>query len=111
MRGCRLPAFARAGQARTMADVKKKCRFSQSARLLFQERKGLPGASKMLFFSPFLYALDAGNSCPASLFFPKRLLFVVVGGFSAEPVPWLSGCRGSVDGFLRHCDRMATAVG
>jgi hypothetical protein len=58
-----------------------------------------------------LYALDAVNSCPASLFFPKRLLFVVVGEFSAVPVSWLSGCRGSVDGFLRHCDRMTAAIG
>jgi hypothetical protein len=68
------------------------------------------GIEDALFF-PFLYALDAGNSCPASLFFPKRLLFVVVGEFSAVPVSWLSGCRGSVDGFLRHCDRGAAGVG
>jgi hypothetical protein len=68
------------------------------------------GIEDALFF-PFLYALDAVSSCPASLFFPKRLLFVVVGEFSAVSVLWLSGYRGSVDGFLRHCDRMAAAVG
>ena len=75
---------------------------------------GAEGASRGIedaLFFPFLYALDVGNSCPASLFFPNRLLFVVVGGFSAVPVPWLSGCRGSVDGFLRHCDRGAAGVG
>jgi hypothetical protein len=75
---------------------------------------GAEGASwgiEDALFSPFLYALDAVNSCPASLFFPKRLLFAVVGEFSAVAVSWLSGCRGSVDGFLRHCDRMTTAVG